>query len=66
LTYRVADIEAIARISRQLMGGVESPGLPFVSDDYRTRPAYLEGQFSKEADLKYYRELIEGDKKDDE
>jgi transposase len=66
LKYRVADIEAIARISRQLMGGVESPGLPFVSDDYRTRPAYLEGQFSKEADLKYYRELIEGDKKDDE
>jgi len=66
LSYRVADIEAIVRISRQLMGGEKSPELPYVNDDYQTREAYLQGRFSQEADLNYYRDLIDGEEKTDE
>jgi transposase len=65
LKYRVSDIEAIARISRQLMGWGKRAELPFVNEDYRTREAYLKGRFSQEADLNYYSELIEGEKRDD-
>jgi transposase len=65
LKYRVSDLEAIARISRQLMGGKKSAELPYVNDSYREREAYLKGQFSQEADLDYYGELMEGEKSDD-
>lgn len=64
LKYRVSDIETIARISRQLMGGKKSTELPYVDDSYRQREAYLKGQFSQEADLNYYGELMEGEKSD--
>ncbi len=65
LKYRVSDIEAITRISMQLMGGKKSTELPYVNDGYRQREAYLKGQFSQEADLNYYGELMEGEKSDD-
>ena len=65
LKYRVADLEAIARIPRLLMGGKKSAELPYVNDGYREREAYLKGQFSQEADLNYYGELMEGEKSDD-
>jgi transposase len=65
LKYRVTDLEAIERISRQLMGGKKSAEVPYVNDDYKQREAYLKGQFTQEADLNYYRELMEGEKSDD-
>lgn len=60
LKYGVTTIEALTRISRQLMkkGAYTFPEIT-ATNDYEHRESYRQGRFSQEAELKSYEELIE-------
>ena len=52
LKYRVANIETLVRISRQLMEkGLGDFPTPPINNDYEKREAYQEGRFSQETEL---------------
>lgn len=60
LKYRVADISALVRIARQLMGGQgQQLQMPAVTGDYENRDAYMQGKFSQETDKESYKKLFE-------
>jgi len=60
LIYRIANIETLIRISRQLMKK-ELYELPEIthSNDYEQRQAYQQGRFSQETGLEFYQNLFE-------
>jgi hypothetical protein len=55
LDYRVYDRGALLRIAAQLARNDAGPALlpPHASDEYRTRPAYRDGEFTEENDTAY-------------
>jgi len=60
LKYRVTNIAAMSRISRQLMNK-ELWVFPDIPDpgDYKNRQSYQEGRFSSEVEPEYYQNLLE-------
>ena len=66
LKYRVAEIGALVRIARQVLGCTEQDlQLPQVTGDYENREAYRKGRFSQERDIGEYRSLFEVAEKND-
>jgi transposase len=66
LQYHVAEIDALVRIARQMMGSTQNDlQLPEISNDYENREAYRKGRFSQERDIGEYRSLFESSEKDD-
>ena len=65
LRYQVTSIDALARISYQMIKK-ELIGMPeiSVSNDYETREEYQKGRFSQEEEQKFYQETV--DQKDKE
>lgn len=60
LKYRVANIETLVRISRQLMEkGLCGFPTPPINNDYEKRDAYQQGRFSEETDLGFYKDTEE-------
>ena len=62
LKYHVTNIEALVSISHQQMKKEQysCDEITLDSNEYENRPAYQEGRFSQERDLKYYQDLFEG------
>lgn len=66
LKYHVAEIGALVRIARQMMGStLNDLQLPQVTGDYENREAYRKGRFSQERDIAEYRDLFEITEQDD-
>lgn len=67
LQYRITDTETLERIAVLLMReGSHEPASVHIDCELQTRPSYLEGQFSDDADLSEYENLLDDADEEDE
>lgn len=67
LQYRITDMETLERIAVLLMReGSHEPASVHIDCELQTRPSYLEGQFSDDADLSEYENLLDDGNEEEE